>query len=120
MDWGDGRVTAATVNDNSEQLFTHRYESVRLHDVTMTVHDANDGEAALHIVAATQFIRTGAAGLDTASSQVPPVIAFIQKYVWQIYIGTLSALIFLWYLEHGRHIVVTRTIGKKRLRPRQH
>lgn len=114
IDWGDGNIDTITITDEAEHTFTHRYESPQTYDVTVTVTDAANSSTTIHIAGVTQFVSGGVAGLDGSLTQVHPVVAFVQRYVWQIYTITLSALAFLWYLEHGRHIVSQATIHRKR------
>ena len=117
MDWGDGTNSTTKIGDSSEQIFTHRYDKVGMYDITIVVTDNDGSTVSMHIAGITRFVQTGVAGLDTNLQQLPPPIAFIQKYVVQIYIVTLSSLIFLWYLEHGRHVVSASTkIYKRKLR----
>ncbi|MCA9328060.1 hypothetical protein KDA14_06025, partial [Candidatus Saccharibacteria bacterium] len=114
IDWGDGTVDRVKVGDDAEQAFHHDYGTIKYYDITVTATDGADSTVVMHIAGVTRFVQVGAAGLDANLDQVPPFIAYIQKYVVQIYIVTLFALLFLWYLEHGRHIAIVPAKARKR------
>ena len=114
IDWGDGTIDRVKVGDDTEQAFHHDYGTIRYYDITVTATDSANSMVVMHIAGVTRFVQVGAAGLDANLDQVPPFIAYIQKYVVQIYIVTLFALLFLWYLEHGRHIAIAPTKARKR------
>ncbi|MDB5177252.1 MAG: hypothetical protein JWN75_920 [Candidatus Saccharibacteria bacterium] len=123
IDWGDGEVNTYTTVDQAKQEYSHDYKTITTHKIIIQVTDANGGVSTLYSVAITLSLQkrsetVGAVGMGVGSSDnngqpLSPVVTFIQKYVWQIYIGTLSGLTFLWYLEHGRHIIThAKTIGR--------
>lgn len=114
INWGDGNTDTYTIHDGSEQSFSHKYASIKMHDITIVATDKANTTEVMHIAGITRFTQVGAAGLDANLDQLHPVIAFIQKNVVQIYIVTLFALIFLWYIEHGRHITVAPLKPRKR------
>jgi hypothetical protein len=114
IDWGDGNTDTITVTDSAEQTFSHHYGVIQSYNIKITVDDTEHETVTLHIAGVTRFVQTGTAGLNATLDQLPPVVAFIQKYVLQIYIVTLSGLVFLWYLEHGQHIVSRRGVVHKR------
>jgi hypothetical protein len=122
VDWGDGHTDTFTVNDTSEQTYRHDYEKVQSYDITIEVTDVDQSTATMHVAGVTRFVNLGVTGLDANLNQLPPVVAFIQQNAVQIYTVTLSGLVFLWYLEHGRHLAVAGTkivsikIHKTRLR----
>ncbi len=110
IDWGDGNVSTYNNVDQAEQVYSHDYKSIHTYKMIIQVTDANEGTSTLYSVVVTlslqQRVAVGLGSLNSNSSQSAiPVVAFVQKYIWQIYIGTLSGLTFLWYLEHGRHLV---------------
>lgn len=119
IDWGDGTAGNYGVNDESEQVFSHRYDSQRFYDIVITVTDANGGSATLH--SAAMRVNQQSALLDRHFGPIPEPFALIQKYLWQIYILTLSGLVFLWYLEHGRHLLPPYgVVGHKSRRTHRH
>ena len=117
IDWGDGNVDKLTVNDSSEQAFMHQYDVIRSYSIAIDVTDAAHETMTFQIAGVTRYIQMGITSLDTSVSQLPPVVTFVQKYAVQIYIAALSGLVFLWYLEHGRHIVMQATVHH---RPRRY
>jgi hypothetical protein len=109
MDWGDGSSDTHTVADASVQSFSHTYKSVSSYNITITATDSKGATTTLHSVSVSLQLSTGTQGAgDTHVTGVPPVVEFAQKYMWQIYIGSLSGLVFLWWLEHGRHLLTFR------------
>lgn len=103
VDWGDGTSSSYTINDQRQHNLTHRYKKVSIYGITVEAKDAAGGSTTLHSVAAT-LLQQHATTLD-ANIETPlgPTMAFLQQYAFQLYILTFSGLVFLWYLEHGRH-----------------
>lgn len=105
IDWGDSTNDKRLVNDSAEQTFNHKFPSPESYSAVIRVIDSQGAKIELPIAVITQFVAVGSAGMDANVEGLNPIIAFIQEHLWQIYTGTLSALVFLWYLEHGHHIV---------------
>lgn len=102
--WGDGKIDERLVGDSSLQTFEHNYGNIQPHDVEIVVTDAKGESTSMQLSAAT-FVKQHYPLLDAKVSDVHPIVTFIQKNSIQIYIAALSSLVFLWYLEHGRHIL---------------
>ncbi len=115
--WGDGQVNTYTVSNSEEQVLTHSYQPGQSYNLTITATDADGASTSMQAVAAT-YMTFGKLDYDAVSTTTPFVIGFIDKYDWQIYIVTLSSVVFLWYLEHGRHIAghAISRIHRRRLR----
>lgn len=105
IEWGDGETDKHTITDHAERLYTHRYGTLHPYSITVRVTDARDGTSTFRTVAVTLALHALQGVKDSGSGQLPPLMVFIDKYMWQIYIVTLSGLIFLWYLEHGHHLI---------------
>jgi hypothetical protein len=120
IDWGDGNVSTYKDVDQAKQEYSHDYKSIHTYKIIIQVTDSNEGTSTLYSVVVTLSLKDrsevgeGVGFMnDSQNSTTSPIVAFIQRYVWQIYIGTFSGLAFLWYLEHGRHMVSrARGIGK--------
>lgn len=104
VDWGDGTSDTYEVKNHDTQAFAHDYDKAHTYSVRIHAEDARQQKTVLYSVAVT-FSVAHQLLLDTAKDNTPGFASFIQRYVAQIYIITLSALVFLWYLEHGRHFV---------------
>lgn len=102
IDWGDGYSDHRTVMDQTDQSFAHNYGSVHLYEVLIKVVDAAGESVVLNSVTVHFGLQQGI--LDVPTENVPPLIGFVQRYFEQIYIMTISAVVFLWYIEHGRHL----------------
>lgn len=106
IDWGDGMINKYIVSSHAIRTYTHTYDSAGTYIITVNNRDAVGRESEFKIVAVSQTDRQSAIflGLDSRYESIPPWAAFIQRHAFQIYIGAFFALIFLWYLEHGRHL----------------
>ncbi len=104
VEWGDGQTDTHTVADQKEQAFSHTYQHKQVYDIVIRVTDASGGTTTLHIIALTPYLPPGTIGDISGYQPMAPILAFAQAYMGQIYIGSLFALVFLWYLEHGRHL----------------
>ncbi len=105
IEWGDGTKNTYSISDRKEHAYTHTYSATRTYDISIEIRDNAGQTAELQTVAVTYLLPNGfGLGLDSHYNQVPPFVAFIQQHIWQIYIGVFSTLVFLWYLEHGRHL----------------
>ncbi len=104
ISWGDGSRSAYTVNDGSEQVFRHTYNDAKVYRIDITVTDAM-GNVTTTTCAVVTMQGQSAGILDAARPSTDPLIGFIQQYLPQLYIGAFFSLVFLWYLEHGRHLV---------------
>lgn len=107
IDWGDGTVDKYDVPSHAKKVYTHVYAAPGTYIIKVRVVDANGRVSEYNTVAASQFERSSPAlglGLDNRSTPGNPFMSFLQQYALQIYVGAFSALIFLWYLEHGRHL----------------
>lgn len=102
INWGDGLTSRYDVASSEEQAFVHNYDAVKAYEIVITVTDASGSEVMYRTMAIT-LIPQKYSLLYLSHDQVHPIISFIQANVLQIYIFTLSALVFLWFLEHGRH-----------------
>lgn len=109
IQWGDGQVEQRNVTDTSNQVFSHSYSSLHTYNIDITLTDAKGEKTTLRSAAVPLVVQTAPVVADTKPEQVHPIVAFVQKYSVQIYVGTVSALVFLWYLESGRHVL---SIGK--------
>lgn len=112
IDWGDKTIDNHTVSDHEEHVFTHRYKLANTYNITVKVTDAKGRVLTYHTVAVAQFVPKFAYG---TSPQPSPVIMFLQKYMWHIYIITFFGLVFLWYLEHGHKAVKRVTTKRKKV-----
>lgn len=120
IDWGDGIEDTYTVTDEIEQTFAHDYTKMQTSTIIVEVADVVGDTMKLYGLAITfsmhEYSGFGSA-LHSADTSSSPFTAFIQKYIVHIYVTTLSALVFLWYLEHGRHIVrAGKHVGRLRHR----
>lgn len=103
IDWGDGTVQTFDIYDESERTFTHTYQTPGMYALRMTAVDAKGNTTQLQSTAIT-FALLQTSIFDTQYNQPSPLVAFIQQHIVQIYIITLSGLVFLWYLEHGMRL----------------
>lgn len=116
IEWGDGSSDTYRIADSSDQHFAHKYQILGTYGVVVTATDATGEQMTVHSTAITYALQNRAWFDDSASlGSVSPLVAFLDRYVWHIYIATLSSLVFLWYIEHGRHIV-TRSTSRLRHR----
>ncbi len=120
VDWGDGIEDVYAITDEQEQTFAHNYTKRQTSTIVVEVTDATGEKMTVYGLALTfsmhEYNGLGSTlhGTDTSSS---PFATFIQKYIVHIYVFSLSALVFLWYLEHGRHIVrAGKHVGRLRHR----
>jgi hypothetical protein len=104
IDWGDGSVDKYVVNDQVEQAYSHTYQSFHTYSIIITATDATGDTTKLYNTAVTQVVEKRLAQ-DANLQQTAPIVAFIQENAIQIYVGALSGLVFLWYLEGGRHVI---------------
>ncbi len=106
VEWGDGHRDRYKVSDQSEQKFEHTYRDIRAYTVVVRATDANGNSSALSTGVAVSSVRTTLSfDGNLAMGGQNPFMEFVQKYLMQIYIVTFFSLIFLWYLEHGHHLV---------------
>jgi|GEM_PF-2181915 len=105
VNWGDGSADTYKVSGKAQQTFFHHYKTIQTYTVVITAHDSAHDSTTLYSVALSQQLHQGLGlGLDT---NIPPsftLLSLVEKHIWQIYIVTLSSLVFLWYLEQGRHL----------------
>ncbi len=105
VDWGDGTSSEYTVGDQTQQSYSHHYTYVHAYTITVQVKDAA-GQATMLQSAAISLLDQQTLGL-ALDVKGPGALSFfegfVQQYIGYIYICTLSGLVFLWYLEHGRH-----------------
>ena len=105
VDWGDGQTSTYKVGDNLEQSFSHQYSNITTYTIIIKVTDAYGDMATLYSVAVTYRTQQNLGlGVDGHLPSTSPFVSFIERYIWHIYIITLSSLVFLWYIEHGRHL----------------
>ncbi len=118
VDWGDGQTDSYNVGDASEQALAHRYGSMTTYTIIIKATDAHGGTATLYSVVITYRTQQSLGlGVESQISSASPFVRFIEQHVWHIYIITLSGLVFLWYIEHGRHLAMqTVLVAKKRSR----
>jgi len=119
IDWGDGRTDGYTVHDDALQQFTHQYSAQQAYTITMTVIDANEQKTRLLSVAVSLKMKY-VAPFDDTTDHIPAFIGFINRYKWQLYFGAVIAVVFLWYLEHGRKHLVRATKRHHRRRRLAH
>lgn len=119
IDWGDRTTDTYTVTDEQEQTFAHDYKDPQTSKIVIEVTDGAGDTMKLYSVAITLSVHqhTGFGSALHSAETSSPIVSFLQKYVVHIYVFTLSSLVFLWYLEHGRHIV-RMSKGAGRLRHR--
>ena len=102
VNWGDGVTDKYKVIDHTAQTYPHDYKpGSQAFAIIIKVVDAN-GITTTHESAAVTAVPHQNSILATVAPQTPPFLAFVQQYMWQIYIITFSCLAFLWYLERGR------------------
>lgn len=118
VDWGDGQKDSYNVGDASEQSLAHHYGSMTTYTVIIKATDARGGTATLYSVVITYRTQQSLGlGVESQISSASPFVRFIEQHIWHIYIITLSSLVFLWYIEHGRHLAMqTVLVAKKRSR----
>lgn len=104
IDWGDGVVDVYTITDQSELLYAHDYGPVKSAKMIIRVDDSK-GDSAILYSAASSLIFGQDVGFIQSTNTSIPIVTFIQQNLMQIYIFSASALVFLWYIEHGRHVV---------------
>lgn len=107
FNWGDGTIDRRSVVDTSEQTFTHDYEIAQPRALVISVTDASGATATLRSTAVAPEVKHAGLVIDkkAGASGIPPIIEFVQKNAATIYVSTVSALVFLWYIESGRHIL---------------
>lgn len=105
--WGDGVIDHRTVMDGSEQEFAHDYEIVQPRVLVISVTDASGATATLRSTAVAPDIKHAGLVIDKKAGEtgVSPIVEFVQKNAAAIYVSTVSALVFLWYIESGRHVL---------------
>lgn len=110
FNWGDGFIDRRTVFDNSEQTFIHDYEIVQPRALVISVTDATGVTTALRSMAIALDVKQTGLIIDKKAGElgVHPFIGFIHKNALTIYVSTVSALVFLWYIERGHHILSIR------------
>lgn len=119
INWGDGSTDVVDVRDNSEQSFSHHYTTITTYTIVIDVTDAEGETATMYSVAVTYRTQQNLGlGVDSHLPSVSPFVSFIERYMWYIYVMTLSSLVFLWYIEHGRHLAAQAIFVTKK-RPRQ-
>jgi hypothetical protein len=112
IDWGDKTIDNHTVPDHEERLFTHRYKLANTYNIIVKVTDIKGRTVTYHTIAVAKFVpKLITYGNTTQSS---PILGFLQKYMWHIYIITFFGLVFMWYLEHGHKAVKRATTKRKR------
>ena len=116
VDWGDGTIEKYDISSHASRTYTHAYDSVQTYIVKVKVKDAAGRESEFKTVAVSQTDRRSAIslGLDSRYESASPWVAFLQRHAFQMYIGAFFALIFLWYLEHGRHLGRRTLRGSRR------
>lgn len=115
VDWGDGTVDKHYVADISEQSFAHAYPSQQAYTIVIRAEDANHDSATLYSVALTPSLGQVAA-TEGNTWQMPFTLETVQRYLIYIYVITLFSLTFLWYLEHGRPLVLSAVHSKRKHR----
>lgn len=111
-DWGDGTVDRRTVHNQSLQTFTHTYKAPGVYTLLIKATDVNGVSTILHSAAVTPAAWRGKPNDRVKYDDVHPVVAYVEKNALPIWIAVLFALVFLWYLEHGRHHVRRIVRGK--------
>lgn len=124
IDWGDGSIDSLNISDQTDQAFSHRYSRQHSYEISVTVTDSKGARASLSTIAVSFLSPSGIAMIENnlITPHSSPIVVFIQQYIWQIYIGTLFVLAYLWYLERGRHLpgVALRIARRKLEGPRRH
>ncbi len=106
IDWGDGTVDAYKIDDQANQQYGHTYRQRQTYRVTVRVTDALGAEVSQQIVAVTLVPHVNAlTGSKDFMGGTPSIMALLEQNIIQVYILTLFSLTFLWYWEHGRHLV---------------
>ena len=103
IDWGDGNVDTYGVSDNTDQLYAHDYGDVKSAKIVIKVEDSKGGTAILYSAATSLNLGQDVGFLQSTNTSIP-IVTFVQEHLTQIYIFSTSALVFLWYIEHGRHV----------------
>ncbi|MFZ2544851.1 MAG: hypothetical protein WAW80_02655 [Candidatus Saccharimonadales bacterium] len=124
IDWGDGTTDSYEITDQAEQMFPHTYKDRQFYKVIISVVDANGDAQSIQTTAgslAEPILSVGSNNREIDFGALPFAM-FVQLHIWQIYIGTFFALVFLWYLERGRHLpgLFLAVIRKRFMKPRQH
>lgn len=95
INWGDGTIDKRSVNDRSEQSFSHAYTTFDAYIITVTVTDANKATISRTFAAVTPFMGSG----NTSMVSVP-FWGSNTSIVWGVY-GAYLLLIALvglaWY-----------------------
>lgn len=108
INWGDGTIDTHVVGDHLQQTFFHKYAVVKDYVVTVDAIDATGRTISMQVAGVTYIQQQSLIGLMTADYQEntqSPILAFMQRYIWQIYIVAIFSVLFLWYIEHGRHLL---------------
>lgn len=106
IDWGDGKIDSFRTSDQTSQRHIHTYKNRQTYRVTVRVTDAQEAEASQQIVAVT-LVPSGGALVTSKDFRggSSSIISLLEQNILQVYILTLFSLTFLWYWEHGRHMV---------------
>ncbi|MCA9334604.1 hypothetical protein KC953_00500 [Candidatus Saccharibacteria bacterium] len=119
IDWGDGSTSKYKVSDVSRHSFVHIYSDQQAHTVIIRVKDDAGASTVLYSIALTSGLRQVAAVQSVAWTAFPS-LQEIQRYLVYVYLITLSALVFMWYLQHGRMAPVMVVRSKRNSRARRH
>ncbi|USN96758.1 MAG: hypothetical protein H6797_00970 [Candidatus Nomurabacteria bacterium] len=122
VDWGDGSTSKYIGADTSEQVFSHHYAKQQAYTVIIKASDAKHNSVTLYSVALTQGLQQVAV-VEGGMWTISPSLETVQRYLIYTYVITLSSLMFMWYLQHGRLLVWSVVRNKRHVRhrrPRSH
>lgn len=102
--WGDGTTSTHTVVGQDEQSYTHHYKKGGSYVIEIFVTDSDGNTAVFRSVAAAPLPKPIPITTDVSQRTDEGIVLSLARLpLIQIYIASLGALVFLWYLEHGRH-----------------
>lgn len=88
IDWGDNTIKRATIADNSENQFRHKYNTAKNYSVNLTVSDTAGQQVTQQLVAVTPYI---AAVQNNTTETATPI--FTQEQVVKAGVYTTTGLL---------------------------
>ncbi len=104
INWGDGKQDRRVFTDQSEQSITHHYDVPNTYAIEIKVIDAAGQVYTLNTTAISPAHMLPATVSGTPK-QDDGFTLFSHLPLVQIYIIAFACLIFLWYIERGRHLM---------------
>lgn len=101
IDWGDGKKSAYTIYDQSQQAFGHGYENPGYYTVIITVTDSAGNTSTLRVVAASALPAVAPVAADV-SKQPEWYQRFLTSDIVKAYGILFIAIITIWFFKR-RH-----------------